>query len=207
MMPERHDPLVDTEQILVVPRPLLLPSQGLQGFHPGGVDAYAGRILRHGEFRPRAAVEEDPTLKQIIPYLIIRHGERIFLFQRSGKGGESRLHGRVSIGVGGHIVREDTAGADDLLRAGLSRELTEELIIAGSWTARPVGVLNDDETPVGRVHFGVVYVVETARPDVRVREEDRLSGRLAGAEEVLAARPGMEGWSQLILDAADPFAL
>lgn len=207
MMPERHDPLVDTEQILVVPRPLLLPPQGLQGFHPGGVDAYAGRILRHGEFRPRAAVEEDPTLKQIIPYLIIRHGERIFLFQRSGRGGEPRLHGRFSIGVGGHIVREDSDGADDLLRAGLSRELTEELIIAGSWTARPVGVLNDDETPVGRVHFGVVYVVETERPEVRVREDDRLSGRLAGAEEILAARSGMEGWSRLILDAADPFAL
>lgn len=207
MMPERHDPLVDTEQILVVPRPLLLPPQGVQGFHPGGVDAYAGRILRHGEFRPRAAVEEDPTLKQIIPYLIIRHGERIFLFQRSGSGGEPRLHGRFSIGVGGHIVREDSDGADDLLRAGLSRELTEELIIAGSWTARPVGVLNDDETPVGRVHFGVVYVVETERPEVRVREDDRLSGRLAGAEEILAARSGMEGWSRLILDAADPFAL
>lgn len=197
------------ERILVVPRPLLFISGELHGFHPGDAEAYAERVRRHGEFRPRAAVEEDPSLKQIIPYLIIRHGERIFLFQRSARGGEPRLHGRFSIGVGGHIAREDTDGdaVGDLLLAGLRRELEEELVVAGAWKARPVGVLNDDQTPVGSVHFGVVYVVEVDRPEIRVREEDRLTGHLATAADVAAAREGMETWSQLILDAADPFAL
>ncbi len=195
------------ERILVVPRSLLLTTTPLHGFHPGGVDAYADRIRRHGEFLPRALVEDDPSLKQIIPYLIIRHGGQIFLFQRSARGGEPRLQGRYSIGVGGHVAREDTGGADDFLLAGLRRELEEELIVAGPWWARHVGVLNDDQTPVGSVHFGVVYVVETERPAIRVREEDRLSGRLATAAEVRAAHEWMETWSQLILDAADPFTL
>jgi len=197
-----------SEHILVVARPVLLPDS-LHGFHVGGVDSYAERIRRSGEFRPRDVVEDDPTLKQIIPYLIIRHRERIFLFQRTARGGEPRLHGRFSIGVGGHIAREDTAAAavGDLLLAGLRRELEEELVVAGAWKARPVGVLNDDQTRVGSVHFGVVYVVEVDRPEVRVREEDRLTGRLATVADVSAAREGMETWSQLILDAVDPFTL
>ena len=195
------------ELILVVPRGRLLPPGGLDGFSAGGVGAYVERIRRHGEFRRRGDVEEDPSLKQIIPYLIIRYRERIFLFQRSTRGGEERLHGLYSIGVGGHIAREDTNGAQDLLAVGLERELHEELVIANGWRARPVGVLNEDDTPVSRVHFGVVYVVETDDPAVRVREEDRLSGRLATAAEVREARPRMKSWSQRIVDAADPFAL
>ncbi|HEV8339055.1 MAG TPA: hypothetical protein VGR25_05280 [bacterium] len=194
------------EPILVVRRPLLLISEALHGFHSGDAEAYVDRIRRHGEFRPRASVEEDPSLKQIIPYLILRYGERIFLFQRSARGAEPRLHGRFSIGVGGHVTQEDFDD-DDLLMAGLRRELDEELIVAGGWTARPVGVLNDDQTPVGSVHFGVVYVVDTEGPEIRVREEDRLTGRLASAPEVRAAQDSMETWSQLILDAADPFTL
>ncbi len=194
------------ERILVVPRPLLLISGPLYGFHPRDAGAYIDRIRRHGEFRLRAAVEEDPSLKQIIPYLILRHGARIFLFQRSARGSEPRLHGRFSIGLGGHVAAEDIDGGDPLM-GGLRRELDEEVIVEGGWTARPVGVLNDDQTPVGSVHFGVVYVVEIELPSIRVREKDRLTGRLAGAAEVRAAQGSMETWSQLILDGADPFTL
>jgi predicted NUDIX family phosphoesterase len=195
------------ELVLVVPRERLLPPGGVEGFCPGGVDAYEERVRRFGEFRPRAAVEDDPSLKQIIPYLIIRHRDRIFLFQRSARSGERRLRGLYSIGVGGHITSADAAGAPDLLGAGMERELHEELVIAGGWRARPVGVLNEEDTAVSRVHFGVVYVVETDDPAVRVREEDRLRGRLATAGEVRAARSHLESWSRRILDAADPFSL
>src|SRR3989304_4996091 len=109
------------ELILVVPRGRLLPPGGLDGFFAGGVDAYVERIRRHRD--------------------------RIFLFQGSTRGGEERLHGLYSIGVGGHIAREDTNGAQDLLAVGLERELHEELVIANGWRARPVGVLNEDDTP------------------------------------------------------------
>lgn len=199
------------EKILVVPRAILLP-EGLRGFRAGPVDEYVQQIRRHGEFRRRGEVEEDPSLKQIIPYLIVRHGERIFLFRRLRRGGERRLRGLYSIGVGGHIARGDMEAGDvphagDLLHAGLLRELREELIVSGDLNVRPVGVLNDEENPVGQVHFGLVYVVETEHPEVRVREAGRLRGHLATAAEVQEAHPRMETWSRLILDAADPFAL
>ncbi len=195
------------ELVLVVPRERLLPPGGVEGFRPGGVDLYVERVRLYGEFRPRSAVEEDPSLKQIIPYLIIRHRDRVFLFRRSAAGGERRLRGLYSIGVGGHITPADAAGGPDPLVGGLARELHEELVIAEGWRARPVGVLNEEDTAVSRVHFGMVYVVETEDAAVRVREEDRLRGRLATAAEVQAARPRLESWSRRILDVADPFAL
>lgn len=193
------------ERILVVPRALLL-SRPLHGFVPGPVHKYLETLARGGTFLRRGDVEEDDSLKQIIPYLIVRHGERIFLFQRSQRGAEGRLRGLYSIGVGGHIAEEDAA-AEGVLYVGMRRELEEELVLEGGWDARPVGVLNDDENPVGRVHFGIVFVVDVSDPHVRVRETDRLSGFLAARSDVVTARERMETWSRFILEAADPFAL
>lgn len=194
------------EEILVVPRHLLL-ADPLAGFSAIGVDRYLRAVRQFGQFRPRREMEGDPSMKQVIPYLIVRHGARLFLFRRTAAGGEPRLHGKYSIGVGGHVDKKDVKGARDVVAESMRRELEEELRIEGPWRARPVGVLNDDTNPVGSVHFGLVHVVEVERPDIAVREADTLSGRLASLEEVLAARGEMETWSQLILDSADPTAL
>jgi predicted NUDIX family phosphoesterase len=194
------------EEILVVPRTLLLP-EPVQGFTTEGAGQYLARVHAHGVFRRRRDVEDDPGHKQIIPYMIVRHGPRLFLFQRSSAGGEARLHGKYSIGVGGHINKSDVEGAADVVGAGLKREFEEELTVSGGWQARLAGVLNDDTNAVGRVHFGLVHVVDVGTPDIAVREPDVLSGRLVDYSEVLSLRDQMETWSQLILDAADPIVL
>jgi predicted NUDIX family phosphoesterase len=195
------------EQILVVPRARLFSGPAVHGFTTADAAAYRDRARTFGEFRRRADLEGDPSMKQIIPYMIVRHGAKLFLFQRTTAGGEPRLHGKFSIGVGGHINRSDVEGAADLVDAGLRRELEEELRITGTWRARLVGVLNDDTNSVGRVHFGLVHVVEVGSPDVSVRESDTLTGRLADAVELRGLYDRMETWSQLILDAADPATL
>ncbi len=195
-----------SEEILVVPRDRLLP-EPVHGFSRAGLEAYLERVRRYATFAPRARVEEDPSRKQIIPYLIVRWTDQLFLFQRGGRGHEARLRGLFSIGVGGHINRQDVEGARDLVEAGLRRELEEELLIAGRWQVRAVGVLNDDTNPVGQVHFGVVHVVEVEFPEIAVRESDTLSGRLASLQEVRAVRERMETWSGLILEAVDPTTL
>jgi len=193
------------EEILVVPREHLMNTP-VHGFARGPAD-YVTRIDRHASFRPRGQVEEDPSFKQIIPYLIVRHTDRLFLVQRSAAGNEARLRGLFSIGVGGHINRSDVVGASDLVAAGLRRELDEELVIHGAWRARLVGVLNDETNAVGRVHFGLVHVVDVESPDVAVRESDTLTGRMASREDILAVRDQMETWSRLILESADPLTL
>jgi len=195
------------EQILVVPRARLFTGQSVHGFTTAGAADYLARVREHGTFRLRGDMEEDPSMKQIIPYLVVRHGPQLFLFQRTTAGGEARLHGKFSIGVGGHINRPDVGGAMDPVAAGLQRELEEELCIGGSWRTRLVGVLNDDTNAVGQVHFGLVHVVEVASADIAVRESDTLTGRLADGAELRDLYDRMETWSQLILDAADPATL
>src|SRR3990170_8463733 len=179
----------------------------VHGFTTASAADYLARVREHGTFRLRGDMEEDPSMKQIIPYLVVRHGPQLFLFQRTTAGGEARLHGKLSIGVGGHINRSDVEGAADPVAAGLHRELEEELRIGGTWQARLVGVLNDDTNTVGQVHFGLVHVVEVSSPDISVRESDTLTGRLTGAAELRDLYDRMETWSQLVLDAADPLAL
>ncbi len=194
------------EEILVVPRERLM-LEPIHGFTPAGAADYLARVRRYAAFKPRARVEDDPSVKQIIPYLIVRYEDRLFLFQRSAAGAEARLRGLFSVGVGGHINRSDVVGAEDLVAAGLRRELEEELVIGSAWRARLVGVLNDDSNAVGQVHFGLVHVVEVDSPDVAVRESGALTGRMASLEDVMAVRDRMETWSRLILGAADPTTL
>jgi predicted NUDIX family phosphoesterase len=192
---------MDDEEILVVPRADLFWQGSFRGVASGGLNEYLERIRQFGIFRRRGDVEDDPSLKQIIPYLIVRCGDRYMLYQRTRAGGETRLHDLYSIGVGGHIARADVDGAADLIAAGLRRELKEELTFGWDWSARLVGVLNDDGGAVGQVHFGLVHLVDVPSGDVAIRETDRLTGRLADVAEIHAVYAHMETWSQLVLDA------
>lgn len=193
--------MVMDEEILVVARADLFWCGPFRGVSTAGLDEYLSRVRRHGVFKRRGDVEEDPSLKQIIPYLVVRSDSRIMLFQRARTGGEERLHGLFSIGVGGHVAKSDAPGAAEAIAEGLRRELEEELSVGGAWSARLIGALNDDENKVGQVHFGLVHVVEVPSGDVTIRETDRLTGRLASLDEVRAAYPHMETWSQLVVDA------
>ena len=189
------------EEILVVRRVDLFWNGPFRGVSTTSLDEYVQRVRRHGFFRRRGDVEEDPSLKQIIPYLVVRRAGRYMLFRRTRAGGEARLHDLYSVGVGGHLSKTDVDGAGDIVAAGLRRELEEELVVDGAWSARLAGVLNDDDNPVGQVHFGLVHVIDIASGEVMIRETDRLTGRLADTGDILASYPRMETWSQLIVDA------
>jgi predicted NUDIX family phosphoesterase len=147
----------------------------------------------------RPAAEEDPTHKQLIPYVLVRDGDRVFLMHRTDAGGDPRLHGKASIGVGGHLNPVDEG--QDALMAGLRREWAEELEADWEPEFRLIGLLNDDTNPVGSVHLGVVFEVDAAGRSVDVREHDKLVGGFADAAALAASRDRLETWSLLVADA------
>lgn len=147
----------------------------------------------------REEAERDPTHKQVIPYLVLRDGDRWFLMRRTRAGGDERLHDRWSIGVGGHL----NPGDGDV-PGGLRREWDEELVADFVPEFTPVGLLNDDTTSVGSVHLGIVYVADAAGRPVAIRETDKLEGSFATTDEVATVRDGMETWSQLVFDSLTP---
>jgi predicted NUDIX family phosphoesterase len=146
----------------------------------------------------RPLAEESPAFKQLIPYVMVRDGPRVFLMERTDAGGDARLHGKASIGVGGHLNPVDEG--EDPLADGLRREWSEELITDWEPAFRLVGLLNDDSNPVGSVHLGVVFEVDAAGRSVEVRERHKLLGRFASIEEVRAAGDRMETWSRLVAE-------
>ena len=156
-------------------------------------DAFFAQINWAGRFFPRQAVEEDERWLQPIPYAVVGDGTRLFLTRRVGKSSERRLLGRASIGIGGHVNPEDLCR--EPVTWALFRELWEELGVRAR-RVRRLGLLRTDESPVARVHLGVLYLVEPEAPP-RVRETEKLTGHLALPREVEAAFERMEGWSQV----------
>ena len=196
------------EFVYVVPREKLFPDcypQGLSLFGAAEQEALTGRILEHGFFVERAYAERTPLLKQVIPYTIVQVDEHVLVMQRLPQGGERRLHGKLSIGVGGHINPEDHAEGESPIERGARREIAEELEIRGVYDLRVAGLLNDDSNPVGAVHVGIVQVARV-QGTVRIREGNVLEGRLVRREQLSHARTrdeGFETWSAILLDHLD----
>lgn len=182
------------ELVLVLPRAALMGDPGWLGVRPD-VEGFEDLVAREGRFRARAAMERDRAWKQVIPYLVLRDGERYFLMRRTRAGGDARLHDRWSIGVGGHL----NPGDGDLA-GGLRREWAEELRAGFTPDFRLVGLLNDDTTDVGSVHVGAVYVADAAGRPVEIREVDKLSGDFVAPSAVVEVRDLMESWSALAFD-------
>jgi predicted NUDIX family phosphoesterase len=186
------------EQVLVVARDRLPDAAGWYGLRTEGLAACLALIAHEGRYEPRAAMEHDPSFKQVIPYIVLRDGDRYFLMRRTRAGADQRLHDRWSIGVGGHL----NPGDGDL-HGGLLREWHEELEADFEPAFEPLALLNDDTTDVGSVHLGVVFVADARGRRVDVRERDKLQGSFASAQDVAAVADDLETWSRLIFEALE----
>lgn len=189
------------EQVLVVPTSLFHELGHFQGFQPD-TERYLSTLLDPAwtSYRPRNEVEEDPGFKQLIPYCIFRHGGEVFHYTRGKLQGEGRLHSKRSIGIGGHISSDDCRAESCVYREAMRREIEEEVFLETGFTERCLGLINDDETEVGRVHLGIVHVFDLEAPKVRPREESIIQTGFANPAELARDRDRFETWSQICLD-------
>ncbi len=189
------------ERVLVIPTDVLRQAGLFQGLSRD-VDHYLTRLLDpvHFSFRPRGEVETDPEFKQIIPYVVLRSGGLVYHYLRGKKGSEARLRALRSVGVGGHISAEDAEGSPDPYRTGLLRELREEIHLETAYRETCLGIINDDATPVGQVHLGVVHVFELDEPKARRREEALIEDGFAPLAELRSKLAEFETWSRFVLE-------
>jgi predicted NUDIX family phosphoesterase len=191
----------EQERILVVER-RLLEEQGIFQGLTFDTERYLPALLdaRNYRFLPRGDVEENPAFKQLIPYFIVSHADRIWMYVRGKQSGEGRLVARASIGIGGHINHHDEDLFEDTYSRAATRELEEEINLPPGCTENIVALLNDDATPVGRVHLGVVHLLVAPTPDVRSKERALIETGFKTVPELRRVRAQMETWSQICLD-------
>ena len=195
------------ENVLVIKRSLFDELGSFQGlnFEPR---KYLEAILSRGNnfFLRRALAEEDPTHKQIIPYVLLAHGNKVLFYVRGKKAGEQRLVAKGSIGIGGHMNETDEslfALDEAAYRAGVEREVGEEILIQSKFDDQIVALLNDDSNEVGQVHLGIVHVFQLAEPKVKKSESMITELAFLSREELAARRDSLETWSQICLDSLE----
>jgi predicted NUDIX family phosphoesterase len=165
-----------------------------------------GKILRGSWYHPRPMAEDDESLKQIIPYVLVRApmGRGVVYAAHERAGSEGRLAGRLSIGVGGHLNQSDMAHVGlPGFGMGMHREMREELGDVPTCKGLEfIGVINDRSDAVGRVHLGIAIRFDAdyfTLPLPRPGEADRwnwLAPRM-----ICHMPPGvLESWSRILVD-------
>jgi len=196
--------ITNDELVLVVKRDYILKNgswQGLKKFNDKDDNfsekSYLNMILEKKEFHPRSLMEQDENYKQIIPYLIFKYNDKVFLMQRNSNSTESRLKNKFTFGIGGHINESDIKG--ESIFDWSKREFEEEVHYNGNYTIDALGIINDDHSTVGKVHLGFVFILNGDNQDIKVKSELK-SGNLYTKEECKIFFDNLESWSQMVFD-------
>ncbi|HDS30664.1 MAG TPA: phosphoesterase, partial [Firmicutes bacterium] len=166
-----------SERVLVVKSDWLNSLHATRGFLKDIHPDFLATLPANTIFIERTVAESDPSFRQVIPYVLIRHNGTYLTVTRHKTQGEERLHDKMSVGIGGHInpVDDETG---DILDSGLKRELSEELAVddpPGFHDLEPLGLICDDTDDVSKVHVGIVLRWDVSNP-VGVRETDKMHG-------------------------------
>jgi predicted NUDIX family phosphoesterase len=191
------------EAVLVFDTQVLEDLGSFQGLSVD-VERYLSVILeeKNSRFVPRGQAEDNPCLKQLIPYVIFRCGDQVFHYIRGKEAGESRLRAKGSIGLGGHIQPGDMdlfSSPRTFYLAAAAREVAEEVRVEAEYQEQIVALINDDSTPVGRVHLGIVHIWDLNKPSVYKRERQITRAGFISMDRLWSRRDTLETWSQLCL--------
>ena len=152
------------------------------------------------EFVSRSECETDLSLKQIIPYVVLRTKKGITaLYSRAGS--EKRLHGQWSVGIGGHVNIVDFKSSINMtILTGMFREIDEEFIKRNIFDIPKFhGVINL-EKEVGRFHLGLVFLANVTDMSLYDPGPELKNFRWESKKNL----PDIEEWSEMALELIEP---
>ena len=193
-------PFNPAEQVLCVTDKLVRKLEIKEPFDPNPSKEAIGILISTATFQMRGVVEEDEKFRQLIPYVVTIFEGKVLLLERLSSQGESRLHNRLSVGVGGHINPGDSVnGGQDIILNGMWRELREELRFNTRPETKFKGIINYYGEQVAKFHLGIVYTaIFTEEP--AIRETEKMSGEFLKPAELTNHYDRMEGWSIVTLE-------
>jgi predicted NUDIX family phosphoesterase len=197
------------------------PNLGFTPFGDKGISEIKGNVWVGPRqtletIKPNAESSPFPQYLQVIPYYLIENNGKYLRYVRPVAGNDDRLHGKVSIGIGGHIDLADAfidnKGMIDLaktLEKAGKREGKEEIgldIQDGSF--RYVGTIYATTTEVDKVHLGIVGIChvddETAASITKSEEIEDHDFKTFDEIQAEVQDEGkfLETWTHLIIESA-----
>lgn len=191
---------VGEKDIAVIPRKHLYNGEYWTGMREMKEGDLFNLLSAHMEFHERTnELELDDSLKQIIPYFLVRKGDKYLTALRKSKTGDVRIHGARLIGFGGHLKASDIQGA---MKDWLKREFAEEIFAEKVLDIRFLSLLNDDNDPTGisKVHIGLVFEI-VADGDISILERDKFENdEFLSVNELAEKASEMESWSRIVTE-------
>lgn len=199
---------MEPEQVLCFPANLMDSIGKFQGTLPKRSDntfmKYSRELFYNDyiyQFKDRLQVEDDPSWKQLIPYCVLRNKGQVFVYERSSKCVDQRLPGKLSLGIGGHINPVDKQENGHTYTNAVKRELEEEVKLINGYKDNIIGMLYDDTTPLGRVHFGIVHrIIVDNKTSVIINDPSLLNGEWKDITWLYANKDKFEKWSQFVIE-------
>lgn len=150
-----------------------------------------------GKYVYRYEAEGEPSMQQIIPYLVVFNEDNSKVFVAKRIDGDHRLTGKMSLGFGGHI--DECDGYNQCVLKALTREMWEELDIEPLTRATYMGTIRDISSSTND-HFGLVFNIKAREGEVFIKETEKLVGEWMSFEELYDNYSKFENWSKYILD-------
>ncbi|SKC92130.1 hypothetical protein [Maledivibacter halophilus] len=163
-------------------------------------DLIFNKVLENHCFLDRDVAEYSYDYRQIIPYIIVKKDDSFLMLKRLNKQTEKRLHGKYSLGVGGHINPDQSGKYENIIMSGLFKELNEEISIIEPFKLTFSGIINNQTSEVGKVHIGFLYILETSSLDYEVLEKEKMTGEWIHKKNLRDYYKFLEGWSQIVYD-------
>ncbi len=157
-------------------------------------------VLKNYCFLDRDKAEYDYNYRQIIPYIVVRKGDLYLLLKRLDKQTEKRLHGKYSLGIGGHINPDCSDDCENIIMGGLYKELNEEIALEKPFKLTFSGIINNEKSDVGKVHVGFLYILDANSLEFEILEKEKMTGEWIKKEQLSEYYEYLEGWSQIVFD-------
>ena len=156
----------------------------------------------------RAVLEYDHEFRQVLPISVFTHRGKVWAYERTSKGGESRLHNKVAVAVGGHwdladlVIENGCINLARSLQQAVKRELEEEVRITANIvsTRQLEPKICADDTEVDKVHLGIVWVHELDGEGISSAEEQLEEIGFVTPELLLSDQYNSEGWAKIICE-------
>jgi predicted NUDIX family phosphoesterase len=191
-----------SELILAVPRNRIkskfLPKYGFIPLKEKDIFQWINTL--HSVFLPRDEIEQNPDFKQIIPYVVLESDLGILVYERNSS--EQRLRTLKSIGLGGHINISDKGNfLWETIQNGLTREVREEINLKpDSFQYEFIGIINEEISKVGHVHWGFVFRIYIQDPTHMLLSEEILHPEWHSLPSINTSEFQFEYWSRLTLE-------